>query len=367
MRRKACHITSVHKRHDIRIFLKECTTLAKNGYEVTLVVNDELEDEIIDNIKIVSTKFVPKNRLDRMLNSNKHIYEKALKMDADIYHLHDPDLIPVANKLKRKNKVVILDSHEDVPSDIQDKDWIPKHLRNIIASTYAIYEAISAKRYDGVICVTPNVMERFIKINKNTVMVTNYPIVHQCKTLERNPSNYICYAGAIEKTWNHDKIIKAINKVDGLKYLLAGRATRKYIELLQKLPEWNKVDYIGVVPHSEVTNIYNQSIAGIALNYCNQLVRGGGTLGNNKLFEYMNAGLPVICTNYELWKGIIEKYNCGICVDPNNIQEIERAIRYINDNPEKATAMGLNGRKAVQDVFNWSTQEITLLAFYERI
>ena len=92
-----------------------------------------------------------------------------------------------------------------------------------------------------------------------------------------------------------------------------------------------------------------------------------GTLGNTKLFEYMEAGLPVICSNNKLWKEIINKYNCGIAVNPNNKEEIKDAIVALKDNPDKAKIMGENGRKAIENEYNWLTQEKKILLLYDNL
>jgi len=366
MNKKVCHITSAHSRYDVRIFVKECVSLAKNGYDVTLIVNDNDPDEINEGVKIISTKFKPKNRLERFFNSKKLLLSKALEVDADIYHFHDPDLLPLGNKIKKMGKKVVFDSHEDVPMQIMDKTWIPKMLRGCIAKIYTIYEKDSLRSYDAAISVTPHVVERLLKINPNTVMVTNYPIVDFESNISKKPNNSICFAGGISDQWCHDKIIKALEKIDDVEYILAGVGTKEYMDLLQSLPGWNKVKYVGKVPHMEVKNIYAKSIVGMALNYSNQ-AKGEGTLGNTKLFEFMEAGLPVICTDYRLWREIVEGNNCGICVNPNDIDEITEAIRYILNNPEKAKAMGENGREAAIEKYNWGVQEKVLLNLYRKL
>ncbi|MEA4964004.1 glycosyltransferase family 4 protein [Lutispora sp.] len=364
MGKKICHITSAHGRYDVRIFMKECASLAQKGYDVTLIVNDNKDDEIMQNVKIISTKLQPKNRMQRFSKSRKVLLSKALEVDADIYHLHDPDLLPLGNKLRSKGKKIIFDSHEDVPQQIKDKQWIPKMLRGFIANIYSLYEKISLKKYNAIISVTPHVVERLLKINPNTVMITNYPIINAADEVQRAPELAICFAGGISSQWCHDKVLMAIDKIDNIKYILAGNGTEDYMDLLKSLPAWSKVDYKGKVPHSEVKNIYSKSTAGIAISYSNQ-AKEEGTLGNTKLFEFMEAKLPVVCTNYRLWKEIVEGNKCGICVEPKNIKEIENAIRYIINNPDEVKIMGENGRRAVIEKYNWEAQEEILLKLYK--
>ncbi len=148
---------------------------------------------------------------------------------------------------------------------------------------------------------------------------------------------------------------------------MAGNGTKEYLSLLQSLPAWGgKVNYLGEIPYKEVKKIYINSIAGLDINYSNQ-AKGQGSLGVNKIFEYMEAGIPVICSNYKLWSEIIEENNCGICVEPHNIEEIAKAINYILNNPEEAREMGENGRKAVIEKYNWNTQEKVLIDLYKRL
>ncbi|WP_300386695.1 glycosyltransferase [Clostridium sp.] len=366
MKRKVCHITSVHNRYDIRIFIKQCKSLANNGYDVTLLVNDDKEDEIIDKVQIVSTQYKPKNRIDRFINSRKKLINKAIEVDSDIYQLHDPDLLPIGNKLKRMGKKVIFDSHEDVPRQIKDKKWIPKIIRNCISKVYESYEKASVKRYDAIISVTPHIVERFKAINAQSVMVTNYPIIDVDEKIVRNPTNVIGFAGGITEQYKHHNVLKAIENIENIRYILAGGTTDAYLEYLKTFPAWAKVEYIGKIPQWEVKDIYKKSIMGIAIHKSTQLGELG-SLGVIKLFEFMESKLPVICTNYFLWQQVVEEYKCGICVDPNNIEEIKEAVEYIINNPLEARKMGRNGRRAVIEKYNWGTQEIELLNLYNEI
>jgi glycosyltransferase involved in cell wall biosynthesis len=85
------------------------------------------------------------------------------------------------------------------------------------------------------------------------------------------------------------------------------------------------------------------------------------------MFEYMAASLPVISSNNKLWKSIIDKHQCGICVDPMNPKEIAEAIQYIIEHPKEAEQMGINGKKAVLEIYNWANEEKKLLELYRNI
>ena len=369
---KVCHVTSVHQRYDTRIFHKECTSLAKAGYDVTLLVADNKAPEIRNGVKIISADFKPTSRLDRILHSSRVMFKYAMQVDAEIYHLHDPELLPVAKKLKQNGNKVIFDSHEDVPSQILNKHWVPKHLRKPCSKVYLVYSDMVLRKLDYIIGVTPHLVEKLHQINPNVVMITNFPIINSYDdTGETEPiirkNNVIAFAGGITSQWSHEIILQAIEGLD-VQYKLAGLADKGYINKLQDDPSWKKVDYVGKIPHEDIANVLRQSSVGMALLQYSPNSNGKeGTLGNTKLFEYMMAGLPVICTDFTLWGEIIDKWQCGICVDPNDVNSVHDAIDYLIHNFHKAQEMGMNGRKAVQTEFNWSIEEQKLIALYQSL
>lgn len=364
---KICHLTSAHKSTDVRIFKKQCVSLANSGYNVYLVATG---DSRIDcGVSVVGVGKQHK-RLFRMLIDSYKVYKKAVKIDADIYQLHDPELLPYAIRIKRKGKIVIFDSHEDISATIKEKEYIPLIFRAFICKIYENYQNKVLSKIDAVISVTPHLVDQLKKVNDNTVMITNYPIINNDFSCNDSFERVfdLCFAGGISKQWSHNNIIKSMENIDTCNYVLCGSGDRDYIDELMQLSAWNKVDFKGVITHEKVKEIYNQSKIGVALlDYV--LNAGGklGTLGNTKLFEFMEAGIPVICTDFILWNEIIDKYKCGICVNPNNVMEIEDAISFLLDNPDEAFAMGKRGRDAIEKEFNWKLQENNLLLLYTSI
>ncbi len=358
-----CHITSVHSANDIRIFHKECKTLFNAGYAVTLVVQNE-KDEVIDGVRIMAVK-TPKNRLERILKTTKQVYKRALECNADIYHFHDPELIPIGLKLKRKGKKVIYDVHEDVPRQILSKHWIPAPLRRIVSWGVEKTENYAAKRFDYIVTATPYIRDRFIKISKHTVDVNNYPLLSELHIPEVNWDNkeqVVCYVGGIGQIRGINEMVEAIGMTDH-QLLLAGKfASNSEREMVINKPGWKQVIELGHIDRTGVREVLAKSIAGLVLfhpepNHINAQP--------NKMFEYMSAGLPVIASNFPLWKEIVEGNKCGICVDPLNVNEIADAMNWIFNNPYEAMKMGENGRRAVEDKYNWEQEAIKLRKIYE--
>ncbi len=368
---KVCHVASGFLRDDARIFIRQCGTLVNNGYDVTLLVNDGLDESFVDKIHIISHGYRPKGRLFDILFAKKYFIDKALSINADIYQLHGPELIPLGLKLKKLGKIIYYDAHEDLPRDILDKDSIPKLIRPILSILASLYLKLTLNKFDHIFTVTPHIVDRLRNFNKKVTLITNYPIVKNYTdlTLEEylNRKNIICYTGTVYKYSNQENIISIINENDFLYYHIVGFIDEKFKEKLIYLSVSNsRISFIPKVSKFELNIILNSAIIGFVLyDYVRNLGFKTGSLGTNKLFEYMLAGLPIICTDFELWKEIIDKYNCGIYVQPNNKFELENAIKFLTCNKDKAFIMGQNGRNAILNEYNWKNEEIKYLKTFQ--
>lgn len=362
---KVCHFSSAHPATDIRVFHKECVSLAKAGHEVYLVVANS-EEKIVEGVHIVSVTSEATGRFSRMLKTAKAVYQKALSLDADVYHFHDPELLRFALKLKRKGKKVIYDAHEDLPKQIMGKYWINKSLRGLVAFSIQKYENYVCKRISGVITATPFIAERFVKVNKNTLDINNFPKLNELANDSpwSEKGNYACYIGGISEIRGLSQVIDAFELQEGLKLKLAGPITsgsNSYGEKLQAKKGWSSVEYLGIINRSEVKEVMSSSKVGIVtfLPLPNHI-----DAQPNKMFEYMSAGIPVIGSFFPLWKEILEKNNCGLCINPESPDEIAKALKTLTEDDALAEEMGRNGRKAVLEIYNWEKEKDKLLSFY---
>lgn len=365
---KICHLTSAHDSNDVRIFQKECVSLAKEGYNVYLIAPGI--SRIEKKVNVIGMGTWPLSRCKRMMIMSKKVFKEALLVDAEVYHLHDIELIPYGNKLKKFGKKVIFDAHENYQELLLEKQYIPLILRKIVQKKFNKFYNKSVRKFDALVGVTPNIHENLKKINNNSVIITNYPIIDENSFYAKREDNetIICFAGGISKQWCHQKIIKAINSIDDVRYKLIGSGDSEYIKQLLKEDVNNRTKYLGKISFEKVKVELSESSIGIALlKYGRNTFYNEGTLGNTKIFEEMYAGLPVICTNFNLWKKIITKYNCGIAINPESVEELVNAILYLKNNPEMARIMGENGKYAVESEYNWKTQELKLYDLYQGI
>lgn len=367
---KVCYFTS-KVASDVRVFEKECTSLVKAGYEVYLV-SPNANDEIKNGVNIIGVPYKKEGFFNRAFTLPKLLYKKALTIDADIYHFNDPASLPYGAKLKVKGKKVIFDSFEDHPTLFFEKKSLPYFVRNIISKIYTVFEFYYCKKFDGLILCYHWTQDRLSKACGNNQLVFNFPILKEEKTVIREDviGTSICYAGLFSRMWYIENILTALIQLDGVQFNLAGNpADGSYLSSLKSNEGWRKVNYLGQIEHREVNDkVYSNSTIAMALLDYIPLCKGNvGNLSNNKLFEYMKAGLPVICTDFILWKEVVEKNNCGICINPQNINEIIAAIKYLSDNPDIAKKMGENGRDIVLKKYNWQCEEKKLLEVYQSL
>lgn len=361
---RVCHVTSMHKPFDGRIFRKQCISLS-NKYEVCLIQANTPDHEK-EGIKVYGVP-IPSGRIKKMLTS-RPVLNKALEVDADIYHIHDPELLSIIPKLKRRGKKVIFDSHENFPGVIMIKEYLPLFLRKLVSWLYVRYERHNLKYCDAMISVTPDIVNRLSQINPHSYLVTNYPIYKELVD-NRKWGKSVCFAGGLTKEWMHHAIIECLPNTEA-RYRIAGfSAYQNYEDSLKAMPGWSKVDFLGRIKHEEVNNFLQESSAGMALyTYDDANVNyKEGTLGNQKIFEYMMAGLPLITSHLRLWEQIVTENDCGMVVEPNDVNTISDAINFLIAHPDEAKRMGDNAHNAVKEKYNWSTQVKTLYEAYEYV
>jgi len=366
MKNKICHISTAHNRKDVRIFYKECLSLQANGYDVNVIVSDGEGDGKDHDVSIFDTRVRTKRRWLRMTQGVWATCRMAIKIDADIYHFHDPELLPLGLLLKLKRKKVIYDVHEDTPKQILSKEWLPKYLRNVVAYIFNKFEKNISRVFDVVITATPTIKSLFIKFNKNSEVVYNYPLLEEMISVPSwsNKKRAVCYVGGITKVRGIEELVNSLDLVDVTLVLAGAFSDVELKNNVASLPGWIKVDYRGFVDRAKVYEIFNVSMAGVVtlhpiVNYVDSLPI--------KMFEYMSAGIPVIASDFPLWREIIDNNKCGICVDPNNPKEIAQAINYIVNNESEAEKMGANGKKAVQEKYNWNSEAEKLLNMYRKL
>lgn len=365
---KVCVLTSAHPALDVRIFYKECKSLARAGYEVTLVAPHQ-KSEWIDGVTIRAVK-PASGRLERCFKTTAAVYRAAIAIDADVYHFHDPELMMIGLLLQARGKKVIYDLHEDLPLTVSYKPYVPNWLKRPLAKICGTMESFATRYFTGLIAASPEIAARFSR-HSNVVVVQNYPLREEFpeETGGRAPSNYVTYVGLrITKARGAEEMVRAVELLAEscpTQLKLAGIIEPPALQQqLEATRGWRSTEYLGSLGRLEVSALIRNAIAGLVVlhaepNYVNS--------HPVKLFEYMCAGIPVIASDFPVFRSIVEKAKCGILVDPLSSRQIADAIEYLCKHPHEARAMGERGRMAVRNRYNWRHEELSLLGMYQRI
>lgn len=366
---KVCHVTSAHPAFDVRIFEKECVSLAKNNYETYLV--QEGESGEVKGVHIVGLGKRIENRFKRILLRAFNAYKIAVKIDADLYHIHDPELLPYALLLKIKNKIVVFDSHENYSIQIKNKEYLPCYVSIILSRLYSVLERFVLSRIDALVFpCTMNGKNPFEGLCKRVHIISNAAILSEFYNLydssNKKVSKQICYVGSIAEARGVTNNILAANAA-GARIALAGPVSSlKYFEMLQMNNSFSCVDYKGILNRKQVAEL----IANSNLGLCTLLDVGQYLHLDTfsiKVFEYMSMGIPVLLSNSLFNCKMIKEHKFGICVDPYNVEEIKEAIKFVLANPSVANEMGMRGRQLVREKYNWSIEEQKLLSLYHEL
>lgn len=385
---KVVHLGCAHGSEDSRIRYKECETLAGAGYDVTYITSYQSISEAdhdgtapctpnlivcgggYDRRGVLITRHVLEFIRYRMRNK-RIIIECIMNENPDVVHIHELELMYVVKGIRKKNPDVkiVFDVHEDYPADYYDifLEKSNRILANIVQSYVKHKTANYIKCAEKVITVTPTILKKIKNINNNCYLVRNFPIIRQYeRTDEMDRKKQVCYCGSMAECRGIEELVGCVDRIDA-KFVLAGGITEKlYNKLASKYDAWNneKIDYLGIITQSEVWKVYRQSSVGIC---CYKLNKNNYDAYPTKLFEYMMSGLPIVCSDFPAWREIVEANGCGLLVNPDNVDDISEAIGYLLDNEDEAITMGKNGRRAVEEKYNWDAEGKKLLEIYSRL
>jgi glycosyltransferase involved in cell wall biosynthesis len=361
-------LTTVHHREDTRIVFRECAEVAKVwGPELVLVVSDGKGNDFQGNLRIVDIGKPAGGRIGRAILGGILAFRTVRRHKPEYLHFHDPELIPVGLLCKIMGMRVIYDVHEWVPYQIMRKFWLPQLLRRPIALLMSCVEKMAGRWMDRIVAATPKIGRRFPL--EKTVLIQNFPITGELETAgrlayEKRPPEF-AYIGGITRLRSGVEMVQAIGKLgleSKVKLHMAGSfRPAEFGTELEGVAGWEFVTFHGWAGRAKVAEILGCTRAGIVLCYP---YYGYVDSQPVKLFEYMSAGLPIIASDFPLWREIIEGAQAGLLVDPQDPEAVCDAMKWILDNPKQAKKMGEKGKRAVVETYNWKRESVKLIAMY---
>jgi glycosyltransferase involved in cell wall biosynthesis len=362
------HMTSVHAWNDTRILHKECATLAHAKFNVFLVTTN-CPSESYGGVNLVS---VPKvgGRFNRMTRVAYNVYRTSKELDGDIYHFHDPEILPWALLLRAKGKKVIYDIHEDYSVSLLHAPYLPVLSRKFISRIYSALEFFT-RHFFVTIIAENSYASRF----PESYRLLNYPnirLLHDTSYTDDKmppPSPRVLYTGTMTESRGALLHAELANAMDDVYVYNVGKCQATLADQMRSIvhdPHKIAFDTNEThVPFERILDAYRQPwTAALALfperpDYKEKQP--------TKFFEYMAAGIPVICSDFPAWRELVEENGVGYCVNPHDSDEAAEAIARIHNDPDLFADMTRRARQLVRDRFNWEKKVPEFLDFYDRV
>lgn len=366
---KVCHFTTVHPIEDVRIFTKQCVGLAENGFDVTLIACGEKAFEDKKNgVKRISLNVPVKNRFHRFSKRSQVVFEKALEVNADIYHFHDPELMFAGLKLKKEGKLVVFDIHENVAEQIMCKPYIPGYItRKLLSKIYRVFETRIGSKFDAFVTVTEDVAKHLH--HHNIHIVKNLPKIKLFADDSLPPPTpvfdefTIIYPGSLSQSRGIYDILEALKIIkQPVKLKLFGKwDSETFKKKCEAHPAWNQVFFGGMVPQSDIIPHIKNADLGIHMVHDIGNFTGGLSV---KVFEFMASGIPCLTSDTESKRDMFKDrvYYC----EPDNPQKIARSIEKIITNYTKAQEKAKTALEFAKQN-SWEKEEHKLISLYKQI
>jgi glycosyltransferase involved in cell wall biosynthesis len=366
----------VHHPYDQRIFHRECVSLAESGYNVTLIAYGDISGRH-ENVNLVSlgcgdNAGVGLNITRRWLRTRK-AFTAARKINADIYHFHDPELIGTGIALKKKTGArVVYDCHEDNVAYMSQKTYIALPLRKIMATFIRFQEKRAIRQLDAIVTADEGMRKQFKENGaERVVKVENYPKLELFSANGENAEKKydIVYHGTIPRY--HLEMCFSIDNelVDmGLspRWLFIGKCpditwARSMVRTKNAI---DRFTFHGMIPHEKIAPwVRTGRIGIIPLPDYPKFQKNLPT----KLFEFMALKLPVVLSDLAPSRPYVGDGRCAIMVDPNSSLGYAKAIARLLESPELRHKMGHEGKTRVLSNYNWNVAFSAMAGLYKEL
>lgn len=364
---RVLHVSTAHQPQDPRIVFKQCQTLAKS-YEVFCAL-PRADSTVASDIRFIRLPYYQRV-IWRTFLTCPLILLRCLWLRPKIVHVYVPEFLPFAYFFKFLGARVIYEVQENLHKKM--------HLKTVNRG-YVLEKAFRwfdqlAQRHFYLIFTEHRYLDTYTRLAKPYVVIYNYPLLSFLEPFRRpyQPSiqrPIFFYIGWLSFERAFDTLVESLARLQlihpNFTVHLFGRQTFMEADL-EKLPDFEKLRsnlyFHGYTDQRDAFPYAAQATAGLAL------LKPVGDYPDSyttKLFEYMALGLPVITSDFPLYKEIVERHQCGFCVSPYNPVQVADALVYLIEHPDEALRMGQRGREAVKQEYSWATEARKLLNFYE--
>ena len=361
------HYSTVHKGLDIRIFYKQCLSLKAQGYQIALAMDltrlesATCEERGIQHIPIKTHgNFIMRNLFTNIYNTYK-----VLKRKPQIIHFHDPELVIIMGILSLFGYKIIYDMHEDFQEDVKLKG------KGLIFDTFIAPLLTSIEFWISVecfyiICATNHIKSRYILYTDQISVIKNYPLKLKINSNVDNTTtktSKIVYIGDITPARGYYEMVR-IAELLGEKFelCLIGKVSQELIlhakETTRKL---KNIRFLGFISYDMLFDYCRDALCGIILLHPIETFKVSLP---TKIFDYMNFGLPIICSDFKHFRVYFRDHDCITYVEPYDIHHIVKKIINLTADTANYKRQSIIAKQAIANEFSWENQAVYLNSIY---
>ncbi|WP_227134350.1 glycosyltransferase family 4 protein [Halorubellus salinus] len=370
-----CVLSTVHDPLNTRVYHKEAKAASNAGYDVTMVAHDPPENHE------GAVEFLSLGQAETRYKRWAHLpraYTIARSLNSDIYHFHDPELLPIGVMLQRTtNAHVIYDAHEDYAYNaIEYREWIPGPIRPAISKTFPLIQSAFANRLDRVITTTESIAEQFIQFgHENVEVIHNYPKTENISIgrppIKQSKEITLVYVGSFEHIHGLMPMLHLVRELSDrgasvelwmLGSFNEGHHERSAKEFIDNHNLQENIHFVGRIPYEDIFSYLNCADLGLCLVDQKRCEHALPT----KIFEYMYSKTPVVATDAQSIRPYISR-EVGRLVSQTDPEGQADAIEELISDSTRLEKMGNRGRELVEERYNWEQEADLLVSIYESL
>lgn len=358
-RARVAHLSTAHPPRDGRVFRKECVSLAQAGADVWFIGAQD-GDEVDHGVNVVGIGAAT-SRLDRLTRRQWRAWKALDEVNPDVVHVHDPELIPLVLAWRTlRRRAAVYDAHEDLVGQIEGKAYLPDAIKPLASLVARGVVGLADRCFDGIVASTETVLSFYR--NPNRQVVRNYPLLSDFPAVaevEKEPGQ-VAYIGSISGARQVDRMFDMVRQTPGAHLVIAGKPTPDVAHHFEEISADDPITWLGHIPGETIPDILAKSVVGVAFF---RPIRNYQKALPTKLFEYMAAGIPFISTDLPFLVELFSGHDCGVFVDTSQDAEAaSAALAELMADPQRCRRMGANGRKAIEERFNFEAEVDRLVA-----
>lgn len=364
-------VTTVHRWGDPRVFERNACAAMQCRLDVHAFVPTTGDPPVPEWGKQgefhVHSLPMPRGRLARMwlaLRVGKYVFKDNV---FDAIHFHDPELIPamIWLTLRHPRIRILYDVHEELPLEVFSKSYIPKLVRPLASSFARLLWGLAARRFHAFAPATEAIAAHWPP--ERTRVVHNYPrSVFNIPRhgLEVNP-NRIVFVGALSRIHGVEEVLQSVSRLrqeyPQVRLELYGRLLDRSLQ--PAIDRAVAEDWCQHIPWLETAELVNKlGGAGVGLVPYQPLPDHLDALPT-KIFEYMALGIPILASDFPLWRRLIQEQNVGLC-SPPTVEGITQALRLMLSDPARLQAWSVCAQETYQRSYRWEAESENLRSLY---